>query len=253
MKPSMSARPPRGCELRVAHGVEVLELLGEARDDPREAPGPGGERRVALLRVRAPVAAVDDVEDRLVGHPAADVPGVAALPVVHRVPGRGPGVLHEAGEQRHARVVLLEQHVAETVGDGERPEAADGVREQRVRAVEGVDEPAAVHGAGPAPGLDRARHLQRQLVEAALPGARPRSGPRARRRRRLPYVLTLLNPWSWTPTCETCERHALHRGRPAHARGTRRRRQRRTGGWPTRTGSPGSTRSSPAKSSGRPR
>ena len=72
--------------------------------------------------------------------------------------------------RRHAPVVLLHQDVAERVGDGEGAQGADRVDEQRVGTVEGVDEPAAVRGPGPAPRLHGAARLEGQLVEGPLPG-----------------------------------------------------------------------------------
>ncbi len=58
--------------------------------------------------------------------------------------------------------------MAEAVRDRQGPKRADGVDEERVRAVERVDEPAA-RDRRPPRGLDGAAHLQRQLVELALP------------------------------------------------------------------------------------
>ncbi|MDX6328936.1 MAG: hypothetical protein QOI83_1319, partial [Streptomycetaceae bacterium] len=53
-------------ELVIADGVQVLELFGVAQRDPGEAAGPGGERRVALLRRGGPIPAIVDVEHALV-------------------------------------------------------------------------------------------------------------------------------------------------------------------------------------------
>ena len=50
----------------------------------------------------------------------------------------------------------------------ERAQRADGVDEQRMRTVEGMDEPAVLHWR-PATRLHRAADLQRQLVEADFP------------------------------------------------------------------------------------
>ena len=126
----------RAVEACLGHLGEELDLFGEAAQDPGQAPRPGREGRVPLLRARAAVGAVLDVEDRLVGDPAPHVVGVAPFPEVHVVARGGLGVLDEAREQRHRPVALSHQHVAELVGQGQRPQRADGVGEERMRAVE---------------------------------------------------------------------------------------------------------------------
>jgi hypothetical protein len=117
------------------------------------------------------VGAVDDVEQRFVGDAPADVVVVAAAAVVDAEPGGGRRVLHEALEQVHAGILLLEQHVTEPVRDRQHPQGSHGVHEEGVGSVEGVDEPA-VRQARPAAGLHGAAHLQRQLVEPPLPVGR---------------------------------------------------------------------------------
>ena len=77
-------------------------------------------------------------------------------------------MLDQAAEQADACVLLLHQRVTERVREGQDPERADGVYEERVRAVERVDE-AAVRQAGPPPRLNRSADLQGQLVDPHLP------------------------------------------------------------------------------------
>ena len=160
--------PAERLELGVGHRLEELELLREAQEHPGLPPRPGRERRVALLGAGAAVVAVDDVEQALVGHPPALVPDVAAPALADGEAGGGAGVEAEPLEERHRAVPLLEERVAQPVREGERPQRAHRVGEERVRAVEGVDEPAAVGGAGPAPGLHRPARLERQLAQLAL-------------------------------------------------------------------------------------
>ena len=57
--------------------------------------------------------------------------------------------------------------MAQAVGDGERAARADGVHEQRLRAVERVDVAGAVLDALPAGGLHGAADLERQLRDVA--------------------------------------------------------------------------------------
>ena len=73
-------------------------------------------------------------------------------------------------EQADLRVLLLAQAMAQAMPEGQRPQGANRVDEQRVRAVEGVYEPA-IRQTRPAPGLHGAADLQRQLVEVPLPVA----------------------------------------------------------------------------------
>ena len=157
-------------ELGVGDGLEEFELFGVAEHDPGEAAGPGGEGRVALLGVGAAELAVVGVEDALVGDAAAAVVGVAPLAVEDGVGGGGPGVLDEPSEQGDFGVLLVVGEMAEPVGHRQGAQRADGVGEERVRPVEGVDEAAAVLGAGPAPGLDGSGAFQRQGVEIPFPG-----------------------------------------------------------------------------------
>ena len=58
--------------------------------------------------------------------------------------------------------------MAEAVGLHQDPARADGVDEERVRAIEGVDE-ATLLVLGPARGLDRTGDLDGEFVEVALP------------------------------------------------------------------------------------
>ena len=91
---------------------------------------------------------------RLVRGAAAHVVSVAAFAVIDGKLRRGGGVRLEPVQQRNAPVVLPHQDVAQLVRQGQRAQRADGIDEQRMRAVEGINEAAAVlaapSSAGPA-------------------------------------------------------------------------------------------------------
>jgi len=62
------------------------------------------------------------------------------------------------------------------MGEGQRAQGADGVGEERMGAVEGVNEALAAGGESPAVGLHGDGGFQRQFVEVLLPslaGMRP--------------------------------------------------------------------------------
>ena len=80
---------------------------------------------------------------------------------------------------------------------------ANRVHEQRVRAVERVDE-AAVRQPRPAPGLHGAAHLAARARRGAAPIPSASNRPSRASRHSAPYVLTVLNPWSWTPMWVRC-------------------------------------------------
>src|SRR5471030_103534 len=150
-------------------GIEEFQLLGETAHGPGQPARPGAEGGVALLRVGAAVIAVVGIEDALVGHTAADVVAVAAFAVEHGILCGGPRVLDRAVEQRNPAVSLAHQGVAQQVAQGQSAQGADGIDEQGVRPVEGVNISAAIRTWRPARGLHGARDLQRQLVKAPLP------------------------------------------------------------------------------------
>jgi hypothetical protein len=77
-------------------------------------------------------------------------------------------MVDEPVEQADVRVLFLHQTLAEHVPERQCAQRPDRIHEQRVRAVEGVDE-AAVGQRRPAPRLNGAAHLERQLVEPELP------------------------------------------------------------------------------------
>jgi len=133
----------------VVEGGEEFEEFGEAEDGPGEAAGPGGEAGVTLLGVGAAEVAVVDIEEALVGGAAPQVVAVAALAVEDGIAGGGTGVVEEASQEGDFAVSLVEGAVSEEGADGERAAGAERIDEERLRAVEGVDEAAAVGGAGP--------------------------------------------------------------------------------------------------------
>ncbi len=71
-------------------------------------------------------------------------------------------------QERDGPVPLLEQSVAERVRERERAQRAHRVREERVGAVERVDEAPAVGAARPAPRLHGPARLERQLAQLAF-------------------------------------------------------------------------------------
>ena len=137
----LRATAERG-EFGVGDGLEELEFLRETDHGPGEAAGPGGEAGEALLGVRAAEASVVAVEHGLVGRAAAlggDVVAVAALAVIDGVFRRGLDVLQAAVEKGVRGVIFAHEAVAELVRDHQDADRADGIDEERVRAVEGVD------------------------------------------------------------------------------------------------------------------
>src|ERR1019366_1489116 len=155
-------------EIPLGQGVEELKLLGVAAEDPGKATRPCCEWRIPLLRARAAVGAVVRIEERLMGDAAAYVVHVATPSIVDVKARGGLRVLQEAGKEGDAPVVLSHQRVAEPVGKREAAQGADGVREERMGPVEGVDEAETVRERGPPGGLDGARYLEGQLIEAEL-------------------------------------------------------------------------------------
>jgi hypothetical protein len=105
----------------------------------------------------------------LVRDAAGLVPGVAAGAAVDPELRRRARVLQQALEQRHLAVALVEERLAQPVRERERAQRAHGVGEERVRAVEGVDE-AARRRPRPAPRLHRAARLERELEQLELAG-----------------------------------------------------------------------------------
>src|SRR5207247_10338686 len=150
------------------YGLDGLELLGKSEHRPRQPAGPRAEWRVSLLRARAAVAAAGDVEEALVRDTAPHIESIAATSEIDIEGGRRARVLHEPFEQAHALVLFLHQPLAEHEAERQRAQRADRVDEQRMSAVERVDE-AAVGQRRPAAGLHRAADFQRELVEAPLP------------------------------------------------------------------------------------
>ena len=175
----MPSRPPTFSSSPSAQRGDAFELLGVAAHDPRQAARPGGEGRVALLRVRAAIGAVVHIEDALVRDAAAHVVGVAALAVIDGPLRGGARVLDEPAQQRNLLVAFAHEHVAELCAKRQRAQRADGVGEERMRAVEGMDEAFAVRDVRPARGLHGAGTFQRQFVEIALALVLRRCGLRA--------------------------------------------------------------------------
>src|SRR6202044_1722685 len=72
-------------------------------------------------------------------------------------------------EEGNFGVVFGHEDVAELMSEGENPQGSDGVDEEGVGAVEGVDIAAAVFGGCPSCGLDGAAGFDSELVEGELP------------------------------------------------------------------------------------
>ena len=68
-----------GVEIGTFGGIQKLELLGVAGDNPGGTARPRGERRVALLRGRTAELTVVAIEDGFVGDASADIVAIAAL------------------------------------------------------------------------------------------------------------------------------------------------------------------------------
>ena len=180
--------------------------------------------------------------------PAAAIVGVAAAPVVDAELGGGAGVLHQPFEQADLRVLLLGEPMAELVRDGQGAQRAHGVDEQRMGAVERVDV-AAGRDARPAPRLDGAADLQRELVEAPLPVGRvvaAFAGEAPQRAVRADVVEAVIVD----ADVGQVRRHPLDGARAAELEELACRRWRRTAAAPSRTGSPASIPSSRGRASG---
>src|SRR5436309_15760858 len=68
---------------------EKFQLLRVSKYGPRQTAHPGAESRVALLRVRAAIAAIIEIENAFVRRAAANIVSVAAFAVIDRVAGGG--------------------------------------------------------------------------------------------------------------------------------------------------------------------
>jgi len=119
------------------------------------------------LGARAAVEAVVHVENRLVRHAAAHIVVVARLSIEDRVLRGDGGVMNQPLEQWNALVRFTPQHVPQAVGQGKGTQRAQGVREERMRAVERVNVAATIAQERPACRLHGPAHFQCQL--AALP------------------------------------------------------------------------------------
>src|SRR5690606_35641284 len=99
-------------QLRVRAGAQELQPLRVAADDPGEPPRPGGERREALLTVRATELPVVHVEDTLVRHAPADVVMVTPVAVINGVAGGCARVHDKALQQGDGAIVLSGEGVS---------------------------------------------------------------------------------------------------------------------------------------------
>ena len=82
-------------ERRVLQRHEKLELLRIPAKRPGQTTRPCAERRVTLLRIRAPVTAIVQVEDTLVRRATAHVVMIPAFTVVNAVIRRRLGMMDE--------------------------------------------------------------------------------------------------------------------------------------------------------------
>src|ERR1017187_1660628 len=78
-----------------AYGLQELQLFRVAQNCPRQTARPGAEWGITLLRVRASMDAVIDIENALMGDAAPDIVRVAALAVIDAVAGRDFRVLQQ--------------------------------------------------------------------------------------------------------------------------------------------------------------
>jgi hypothetical protein len=93
------------------------------------------------------------------------------------------GVSDGAFEEGDPPVLFAHEDVAELMGDHEGTQGTDGVDEERVRAVEGIDVAGAIGERGPAGGLDGAGDFEGELIAGVLLGLKGILPSRIRRQR----------------------------------------------------------------------
>ncbi|MDB6027473.1 MAG: hypothetical protein JWM68_3696 [Verrucomicrobiales bacterium] len=148
---------------------EKFQLLRVTAQEPGLSTGPSGEGGVTLLTARATITAVVEIEDAFVDDPSAFVVNVAAFAEVNVVTRGGFGMLQEAFEQIDLRVALAHEAVAELMADGEGAQGTDGVAEEGVRSVEGINVAELGRDLGPTGGLDGAGEFEGEFVEVLFP------------------------------------------------------------------------------------
>src|SRR4051794_27962183 len=82
---SNSCAAAKGLQFCIFNRRQKLQLFCKTAHRPSQAPRPGAEGRVALLRVRAPVITIVHIEDTLVCGSSPYVVEVPAFSVVNRV------------------------------------------------------------------------------------------------------------------------------------------------------------------------
>ena len=94
---------------------------------------------------------------------------IASFAVIDVEQGGGFCVGQRPVQQVDALVLFCLQRVPQHVGHAADAQGANGVDEQGVAAIEGVDVAETILEAGPARGLHRTTYLQRELVKVQLP------------------------------------------------------------------------------------
>ena len=145
-----------------------FQLLRKTQNRPGLPTGPGAEAGVALLRIRATVGAILCIENRLVGRAAAFVVGIASLAIEDGIFGRGVDVLKSPIEQAHGLVTLGHEHMPELMSLHKNSAGTNGIHEERMRAVEAVDESPTLP-LGPARRLNGTACFDGEFVEVFLP------------------------------------------------------------------------------------
>src|SRR3954451_16436255 len=156
-------------EFAVLDRREKLQLFGVSAHRPRESSCPCAERRVSLLRIRASIAPIVQVEDTLMRCPSPNVVEIPALPVVNCVLSSSLGVFEHPTQERYLLVVLPHERMAEFVAKRQSAKGTNRVHEEGVRTVERIYVSTAARDSRPASCLNRTRTFDGQLVEVPLP------------------------------------------------------------------------------------
>src|SRR5204863_4260564 len=96
-------RPPGHIILRIA---KKLELFGITKDGPCETAGPGSEWRVTLLRIRATIAAVVEIEDAFVCSAAREIVAISARAIIDAKASGQFSVLNQATKKGNPLVAF---------------------------------------------------------------------------------------------------------------------------------------------------
>jgi len=161
--------PSKFFEFGFREKIKKFVLFRETAEEPGVTAGPGGKGGVALLGGRAAVGAVGDIKNGFMNNATWNVVSVATFTVVDIVTGGGFGVLQGAMEEIDFGVVFSHEPMTENVGKTESAKRANGIGEERLRAVERADVAEVRGELGPAGGLDGAAGFEGEIVEVGFP------------------------------------------------------------------------------------